>query len=54
MYHILSLRIAPIRRCCVEKAANVPLGFSSTIDIEVAPAMGSGAIPLGVEIESVE
>ncbi len=32
----------------------MPLGFFSTIDVEVALAMGIGAIPLRVEVEPVE
>lgn len=54
MDHVLPLRVTPVRRYCVKKAANVPFGFLSTIDVEVALAMGSGAIPLRVELDPVE
>lgn len=54
MDYILPLRVAPIRRYCVKKAANVPLGFLSTVDVEVALAIGSDAIPLRVEFKPVE
>lgn len=54
MYDIGSLGVGAIRWYRVVKAANVPLGFFSTINVEIAVAIGSGTIPLGVKLESVE
>ena len=54
MYDVRSLGISAIAWYRVVKAANVPLAFVSTINVEIAVTKGSGTVPHGIKLEPVE
>ena len=54
MDNILSVRAASIFRYYVVETADMPLGFFSSVDVKVVATVGCGAIPLGVELLTIE